>query len=299
MIAGKSPGESENLSQDGSAPTSDVALQPFSDLDRLLEAVAIGTLAPRDASKALRRLPFGDLGFARIDHHRWIRTGLAEAVYGPGKTPEQCVEIISECLSSPISAPVMLTRADEDQRTAVLERHPSGQVVDSMVIWNIQPPRAGRIVIVSGGTGDLVVANECRATLIAYGYKPELIVDVGVAGLHRLLYVADRLQDIDIAVVIAGMEGTLPSAVGGLTAAPIIAVPTSVGYGASLQGHTALFGMLASCAQGVTVMGIDNGFGAACAARRLLIRIEHARDAELLDDTGLFDDTGTPGRDMG
>ena len=261
-----------------SAVTSGTGSEPWPNLLGLLHKVAVGEVTPGEAHNALRRLPFSHLGFARIDHHRWVRTGLAEAVYGPGKTPGQCAAVVASFLSCPISAPILLTRADECQIAAALTRNPAGHVVNSTVIWNAQPERPGRIVVVSAGTGDLPVAEECQATLVAYGYRPELIVDVGVAGLHRLLEVADRLQDVDVIVVIAGMEGTLPSAVGGLTAAPIIAVPTSVGYGSSLGGHTALLGMLASCAQGVTVMGIDNGFGAACAAARLLARIGRAAE---------------------
>ena len=257
----------------------DAAPEPWPDLRELLEKVAAGDVTPADAQGVLRRLPFGHLGFARIDHHRWVRTGLAEAVYGPGKTPDQCAAIVTDLLSSPVSAPVVLTRADEGQIAAALAGNPGGHVAGSTVVWNAQPKRSGRIVVVSAGTGDLTVAEECQATLVAYGYDPELVTDVGVAGLHRLLDVAGRLQDVDVVVVVAGMEGTLPTAVGGLTGSPIIAVPTSVGYGSSLRGHTALLGMLASCAQGITVMGIDNGFGAACAAVRILERIRRPADS--------------------
>ncbi len=274
------------MSRCGPVPTGDDGLaaydavrEPWPSLHELLEGVATGEVATDEAESILRRLPFTHLGFARIDHHRWVRTGLAEAVYGPGKTPEQCAQIVAGFLSSPISAPVVLTRASEDQIAAALARSPGGHVVGTTVVWNVQPQRPERVVIVSAGTGDLLVAEECRATLTAYGYDPRVITDVGVAGLHRLLDIVDLLQDVEVIVVIAGMEGTLPSAVGGLTSAPIIAVPTSVGYGSSLQGHTALLGMLASCAQGVTVMGIDNGFGAACAAARLLSRIRRAAES--------------------
>ena len=254
---------------------------PWPDLRCLLEKVAAGEVSPGEADSALRRLPFGDLGFARIDRHRWVRTGLAEAVYGPGKTPAQCATIVADLLDSPISAPVVLTRSDEHQVEAALARNPGGRVVSSTVVWNAQPPRSGRILVISAGTGDLSVAEECRTTLIAYGYDPKIIVDVGVAGLQRVLAVVDQLQDVDVIVVVAGMEGTLPSVIGGLTSSPVIAVPTSVGYGSSLHGHTALLGMLASCAQGITVMGIDNGFGAACAAIRVLARITKGRAAAL------------------
>ena len=277
------------MGRPGSAPVGDIdsgstiavnaGLEPWPDLSQLLEKVASGDVTPADAQVVLRRLPFAHLWFARIDHHRWVRTGLAEAIYGPGKTPEQCAAIVTDLLSSPVSAPVVLTRADPRQIAAALAGNPSGHVAGSTVVWNAQPRRSGRIVVVSAGTGDLTVAEECETTLIAYGYDPELVTDVGVAGLHRLLDVANQLQDVDVVVVVAGMEGTLPTAVGGLTGAPIIAVPTSVGYGSSLRGHTALLGMLASCAQGITVMGIDNGFGAACAAIRILMRIRRAAES--------------------
>ena len=205
----------------GSVAAGGTGREPWPNLRELLEKVAAGEVALGEAEGVLCRLPFGHLGFARIDHHRWIRTGLAEAVYGPGKTPDQCAAIIASFLSSPISAPVVLTRADECQIAAALARNPGGHVVSSTVVWNAQPQRAARIVVVSAGTGDLAVAEECRATLTAYGYYPEVVTDVGVAGLHRLLAVADQLQDVDVIVVIAGMEGTLPSAIGGLTAAPL------------------------------------------------------------------------------
>jgi hypothetical protein len=166
---------------------------------------------------------------------------------------------------------VILTRADDDQAAAALSMNPGGVRHEGrVVVWRPAPPRPGQVVIVTAGTADLPVAAECQAVLAAFGFSPLLVADCGVAGVHRLLATADELVDADAVVVIAGMEGALASLVGGITPAPVVAVPTSVGYGAGLGGITALLAMLASCAAGLTVVGIDNGFGAACAVVRLL-----------------------------
>ncbi|HYI61720.1 MAG TPA: nickel pincer cofactor biosynthesis protein LarB [Acidimicrobiales bacterium] len=238
----------------------------------LLVAVRDGEVTADDAVARLRRLPFADLGFARVDHHRTLRTGLPEAVYGPGKTPEQCAALVGELLAGG-DGPVLLTRADGAQADAALTAHPGGVVTGDrhrLVAWRPVPPRAAHVVVVAAGTADLPVADECAATLTALGLPPDRLTDVGVAGVHRLLADADRLAVADAVVVVAGMEGALASVVGGLAPAPVVAVPTSVGYGAALEGVTALLAMLSSCAAGVTVVGIDNGYGAACAVRRLL-----------------------------
>ena len=236
---------------------------------RLLDAVRDGTLSADDALAELRRLPFADLGFARVDHHRALRQGRAEAVYGPGKTPQQCAAIVEELLRDGDS-PVLLTRASPEQIDAVGSANPGANVRGTTVVWRPAAPRPERVVVATAGTADLPVAEECVATLWAQGIEPMRLTDVGVAGVHRLLASADDLLDADVVVVIAGMEGALASIVGGLTPAPVIAVPTSVGYGAALEGVTALLAMLASCAAGITVVGIDNGFGAASAVLRLL-----------------------------
>jgi NCAIR mutase (PurE)-related protein len=238
-------------------------------LRRLLEEVRSGERSADDAVAELRRLPFADLGFARVDHHRQLRQGRAEAVYGPGKRPEHCAAIIAELLDGG-DGPVVLTRADPEQAAAVLTRNPGGVEHGTTVVWRPAAPRPERVVLATAGTADLPVAQECAAVLEAHGIEPMALTDVGVAGVHRLLAEADQLLAADAVVVIAGMEGALASIIGGLTPAPVIAVPTSVGYGASLEGITALLGMLASCAAGVTVVGIDNGFGAAHAVLRLL-----------------------------
>jgi pyridinium-3,5-biscarboxylic acid mononucleotide synthase len=239
-------------------------------LRRLLEDVRSGALSPDAAVRYLQRLPFADLGYARVDHHRPLRQGLPEAVYGQGKTPEQCAGIVAELLAEPDGGPVMLTRINDDQAVGALEHCPGGMRSGTTIVWRPSPRRRERVVIVTAGTADLPVARECEATLGAFGYRPTLVADCGVAGVHRLVGVVDDLADADAAVVVAGMEGALASLVGGLTGAPVVAVPTSVGYGASLEGVTALLAMLASCAAGLVVVGIDNGFGAACAVARIL-----------------------------
>ena len=239
-------------------------------LRRLLDDVRLGTVSPDEAVSRLRRLPFADLGFARVDHHRQLRQGLPEAVYAPGKSPEQCAAIVAELLAEDDLGPVLLTRADETQAAAATGRNPGAVTTGATLTWRPRPPRPGRVLLVTAGTADLPVADECRSTLTALGLRPELVADVGVAGVHRLLATADELQDADAVVVVAGMEGALATLVGGITPAPVVAVPTSVGYGAALEGVTALLAMLSSCAAGVVVVGIDNGFGAACAVARLL-----------------------------
>jgi len=238
-------------------------------LRELLDGVRTGTVAPDDAVARLRRLPVGDLGFARVDHHRALRQGLAEAVYGPGKEPAQVSAIVGELLSAGRST-VLVTRVDDDQAAAALAANPGGTRHGSTLVWRPGARRREQVALVTAGTADLPVADECAAVLGAHGLAPLRITDVGVAGLHRVLDAADEVAAADAVVVVAGMEGALASVIGGLTPAPVIAVPTSTGYGAGLDGVTALLAMLASCAAGVTVVGIDNGFGAATAVVRLL-----------------------------
>jgi NCAIR mutase (PurE)-related protein len=239
-------------------------------LRQLLEDVRTGAMSADDAVARLRRLPFADLGFARVDHHRALRQGLAEAVYAPGKTAEQCAALVAELLAEDDRGPVILTRANDEQIAKATARNPNGTRTASTVVWRPRLERPGRVLVVTAGTADLPVAEECVATLTAYGFRPHLLTDVGVAGVHRLTTSIDELLDADAVVVVAGMEGALASLVGGITPAPVVAVPTSVGYGAALEGVTALLAMLSSCAAGMTVVGIDNGFGAACAVARLL-----------------------------
>lgn len=240
-------------------------------LRRLLDGVRTGSVPPDDAVAALRRLPFADLGFANVDHHRHLRQGMAEAVYGPGKTPDQTARIVAELLVASDEAPVVLTRAGAEQIRAVTEANPGGTVTDSTVVWRPAPVRSERVVLATAGTADLPVADECGATLRAHGFEPRRVTDVGVAGVHRALHHRDTFTDADVVVVVAGMEGALASLIGGLTGAPVVAVPTSVGYGAGLEGVTALLAMLSSCAAGISVVGIDNGYGAACAVARMFL----------------------------
>jgi NCAIR mutase (PurE)-related protein len=249
-----------------------------SSLRALIDQVASGNCTPDDAVRQLRRLPYADLGFARVDHHRDLRQGTPEAVYGPGKEPEHCAAIVEELLGAG-TGPVLLTRATEAQVKAVSALtealgYGTGDITQAgasyTMTYRSAPPRVGHVVVVTAGTADLPVAHECTAVLRALGFDPTLLVDCGVAGLHRLLAEVDELAMADAVVVIAGMEGALASVVGGLTPAAVVAVPTSTGYGAALEGVTALLSMLATCASGVTVVGIDNGYGAACAIARLL-----------------------------
>ncbi len=244
-------------------------------LRQLVEEVSSGAVAPDEAVRRLRRLPFADLGWARVDHHRRLRQGFPETVYAPGKTVEQCASLVTELLAEPESGPVVLSRADDRQVAAALAAAPGGErsgptPFGVTVTWRPAPACDRRVLIVTGGTADLPVAEECRATLAALGFPAPVLADCGVAGLHRLLAHADEIAGADAVVAVAGMEGAVASVIGGLTGAPVIAVPTSVGYGASLAGVTALLAMLASCAAGVVVVGIDNGFGAAHAAARIL-----------------------------
>jgi NCAIR mutase (PurE)-related protein len=239
-------------------------------LRALIDALRSGALSADEAVARLRRLPFADIGDALVDHHRALRQGMPEAIYGPGKSAEQCVRIVAELLEHG-SGPVLLTRADDDQVKAVLAAHPDAEQVGRSVLWRRPPERDDvSVLVVTAGTADVPVADEAAITLSAYGLVPDRLHDVGVAGIHRLLAHVDRVTGADAVIVVAGMEGALASVVGGLTGAPVVAVPTSVGYGSGLDGVTALLVMHASCASGVTVVGIDNGFGAAAAVARIL-----------------------------
>lgn len=241
------------------------------DLQMLIDDVRSGRVSPDDAVAQLRRLPFAQVGDTLVDHHRTIRQGMPETVYGEGKSAEQCVEIVSELLAHQ-TGPVLLTRANKAIEKAVLAAHPEAEVSGGCLLWRAptHPSRTANVLVISAGTSDVPVVDECVLTLRAFGFAPDRLTDVGVAGLHRLLAHVDRVTRADAVVVVAGMEGALASVIGGLTAAPVIAVPTSVGHGASLDGITALLAMHAACASGVTVVGIDNGFGAACAVARML-----------------------------
>lgn len=239
-------------------------------LRQLIDDVRSGTVDPDAAVERLRRLPFAEVGDSLVDHHRALRQGMPEAVYGRGKSIEQCVAIVGELLKNGVG-PVLLTRADDAQLDATEASHGAAERASGAALWRRpEPHRTARVLVASAGTSDAPVVDECLLTLRAYGFEPDRLSDIGVAGLHRLLAHLDRVTSADAVVVIAGMEGALASVIGGLTSGPVVAVPTSVGYGSSHDGITALLAMHASCASGVTVVGIDNGFGAACAIARMM-----------------------------
>lgn len=238
-------------------------------LKRLLEDVEQGRLTAQQAYEALKLLPFEDLEFAKVDHHRALRTGFPEVIYAPGKTVEQIVEIASALRAK--GHDVLVTRIDP-AAAAILESalpesryHQLGRVA-TLAGKRRRASGKGQIAVVAAGTADLPVAEEAAVTAEFFGNRVQRVHDVGVAGLHRLLTHLDTLRRARVIIVVAGMEGALPSVVAGLVDRPVIAVPTSIGYGASFGGLAALLAMLNSCAAGVTVVNIDNGFGAAVAA---------------------------------
>jgi hypothetical protein len=239
-----------------------------SSLLELLAAVQLGSITPEQASQRLANLPFEDLGHTRIDHHRSLRTGLPEVIYAQGKSPQQTAEIFARMAAS--GADVLATRADAAIAAAVLTQTPAATYHETArAITLRQSPAAeprGNVAILCAGTSDLPIAEEAAITAELFGTRVTRLYDVGVAGVHRLLAVREQFSQVDAVIVCAGMEGALPSVVGGLVAVPVIAVPTSVGYGASFQGAAALLGMLNSCSPNVTVVNIDNGFGAAYTA---------------------------------
>ena len=237
---------------------------------KLLDQLTAGEVDPDEVVRRLRALPYTDLGYATLDSHRELRQGVPEAVYAPGKSAAQCAGIVGELLSSS-AGPIVLSRATPEQIEHVTGVHPEATLTGGTAVWRAAPRRdMDEVLVVTAGTADLSVAKECTATLEALGIPSRIIADVGVAGIHRLLDRAAEIQRAPAVVVVAGMEGALASVIGGLTAAPVVAVPTSVGYGSSLEGVTALLGMLASCASGLVVVGVDNGFGAAFAVQRLM-----------------------------
>ena len=242
-------------------------------LKELLVRVQAGTTPLDDAFAELRQLPFADLGFAMVDHHRAIRQGVPEVILGEGKTPEQIVAISRELMRR--GQNVLVTRIDGEKAAAfVREFEGAMHSVAARTCTFEQSPipllSDAKVALVSAGTSDLAVAEECAETMRMLGVSFERVFDVGVAGIHRLLHKRPLLEEAGLVIVIAGMEGALASVVGGLVDVPVIAVPTSIGYGAAFQGVAAMLGMLTSCASGITVCNIDNGFGAAFAAARIL-----------------------------
>ena len=237
-------------------------------LEQLLAEVRDGHTSVDIALQQLRDLPFEDLGFAKVDHHRALRHGMPEVIFGQGKTPEQVERIAAAILAR--SSNLLITRSSSEmaERIALLapemEHFPAAGIIR---VWRDRTLTGnGKIAVICAGTSDLPVLEEARLTAETMGNEVDAICDVGVAGIHRLLGQRDRLAAARVAIVCAGMEGALPSVVGGLVGCPVIAVPTSIGYGASFGGLAALLGMLNSCASNVTVVNIDNGFGAAYVA---------------------------------
>jgi pyridinium-3,5-biscarboxylic acid mononucleotide synthase len=242
------------------------------ELRGLLDSVVAGETTPDEAVQQMRRLPVEDLGFARLDVHRELRQGMPEAIFGEGKTPDQVVSIAERLLET-TGAPVLITRARDDSLRAVRAKWPDSIVHERARLIVLRPSTVrlgGDVLVACAGTSDLPVAEEAALTLQALGVSVTGLNDVGVAGLHRVLASQADLHDADVVIVVAGMEGALASIVGGITSAPVVAVPTSVGYGASFDGLAALLAMLNSCAAGITVTNIDNGFGAAMFALRVL-----------------------------
>ena len=232
-------------------------------LRKLLDEVRSGAVEVDSAMERLRHMPFEDLGFAKVDHHRALRQGMPEVIFGQGKTPEEVATIAEALLKR--SQNVLITRADPDAVALVRERIPDAEYFPRSRAIRVQRDRTmygkGVIVVACAGTSDLPIAEEARITAEAMGNEVDAITDIGVAGIHRLMSNRERLTKARVIVVCAGMEGALPSVVGGLVSCPVIAVPTSVGYGASFHGLAALLGMLNSCSSNVTVVNIDNGFG--------------------------------------
>ena len=238
---------------------------------KLLELVGARKLAPAAAMERLKHLPFEDIGFAKVEHHRAQRQGFAEVVFGKGKTVRQVAEIVRAMVEKKSSRQnVLVTRADAKMFAAVKRVSRAAKFHSLSGVITIERSKEttgkGTIVVVSAGTSDIPVAEEAVLTARMMGNRVEEVYDVGVAGIHRLLDHRGKLNEARVIVCVAGMEGALPSVVGGLVGVPVIAVPTSTGYGASFGGVAALLGMLNSCASNVTVVNIDNGFGAACVA---------------------------------
>jgi NCAIR mutase (PurE)-related protein len=231
---------------------------------KIFEEVRKGKLLPDEAVQRLRHLPFEDLGFAKVDHHRALRAGMPEVIFGEGKTPTQVAQIFSRLAKH--GGNILATRTTRQQFAAVKKKAPKAEyreLARAVVLWRERKKYGkGIIAVVSAGTSDIPVAEEAVVTAELMGNDVERLYDVGVAGIHRLLANRGALTRARVVVVCAGMEGALPSVVGGLIGVPVIAVPTSVGYGAAFKGLAALLGMMNSCASNVSVVNIDNGFGA-------------------------------------
>lgn len=234
-------------------------------LTRILSQVADGELSVGDAADRFKHLAFEDVGFAHIDHHRSLRKGFPEVIFGQGKTCEQIIGILEKMKDR--ENIILVTRIEPDKAAPILEKFPDAEYFGEARLLQIQKSApnitgTGTILVMSAGTSDIPVAREAELTAAAMGNRVETLFDVGVAGIHRLFAHRQQLADASVIVVAAGMEGALPSVVGGMVQAPVIAVPTSIGYGTSFNGMTALLGMLNSCSSNIAVVNIDNGFGA-------------------------------------
>jgi hypothetical protein len=243
------------------------------DIKKILENVSNGKISVENALERLSSFAFEDLEFAKLDHHRALRTGVPEVIFAPGKTEKQIVEIFGRMAKA--GADVLVTRVDRKMFAKLKAKHKGVRYNETARMIHLagrgkRVALSGTVAVVSAGTADLSVAEEAAAALEAFGAAVERLFDVGVAGIHRLLAHQGKLREARVVIVVAGMEGALASVVGGLVPAPVIAVPTSVGYGASFGGLAALLAMLNSCAPGVTVVNIDNGFGAAMAAVKMI-----------------------------
>jgi NCAIR mutase (PurE)-related protein len=242
-------------------------------LTQLLNLIQAGQCSVDDAVRQLKHLPSETVEDACLDHHRCLRTGIPEVIYGASKSPEQIIAIASSFLKR--STLLMATRVDPDKAAVIrqalpaIHYHPQARMLTAHEIPADPRKSRGTILIICAGTSDIPVAEEARVTAETLGHRVQTLYDVGIAGLHRLLKHQHLLHAATVIIVVAGMEGALPSVVGGLTASPVIAVPTSVGYGTCFGGVTALLGMLNSCVPGLGVVNIDNGFGAACLAARI------------------------------
>jgi NCAIR mutase (PurE)-related protein len=242
-----------------------------SDIKRILEKVRDGNLSVEEALLAIKKQPFEDIGYARVDMHRGIRQGAAEVIYGAGKTPEQITGIV-DAMKRNGQETILITRLSPKSARIVSLEHEMDYHEEAGIgiIGEMpKPDGIGKIVVATGGTSDIPVAEEAALTAQVHGNEVVRLYDVGVAGLHRLLACMDDIMDASVIIAVAGMEGALASVIGGLADCPVIAVPTSVGYGASFQGVSALLSMLNSCASGVSVVNIDNGYGAGYLASRI------------------------------
>jgi hypothetical protein len=245
-------------------------------LRELLSDFKAGRLDENDVLERLRTLPFEDLGFAKVDHHRSLRRGFPEVIYGAGKTVEQILSIAESIAERKTN--LLVTRCDVAAAEALQRRFPDGEWHEAARLFALEmrpKPRVGYVLVITAGTTDIPVAEEAAVTAQLFGCNVDRVYDVGVAGIHRLMAYQSMIETADAVVVVAGMEGALASVVGAMSRAPVVAVPTSVGYGANFGGLSALLSMMTSCASGVTVVNIDNGFGAGCAAA---IIVAKARD---------------------